>query len=104
MIWAKVFFLALEALADLKEQLSALGRGNFAPLAECSIRSLHGALDILGIRRGELPKLVAGVGRIEGLERLARGRVDPLSVNIVLIEHRRASFAWQSLHYTPSGW
>jgi hypothetical protein len=71
MIWAKSSFWRLRALADLKEQLSALGGGNFTPLAKCPIGSLHGALDILGIRRREFPKLVAGVRRVERLERLA---------------------------------
>src|ERR1051325_1945860 len=80
-----LFLVALEHRADRVEVLRALRRGDEAPALVGAVRGVDRGVQIVGAGVLERADDVVAVGGVDVLERLAARRLDPLSVDVVLV-------------------
>ncbi len=74
----------LDGIGELEERQAALLRRGLAPGLEGRLGGVRGAVDVLGARRLD-PGDDLLVGRVLDVDRLARGGVDPLAVDELLV-------------------
>ena len=76
--------MLVDRIGELQQQLGTLAGGRLAPLDECLLRGLDGAVDVLGGRTRDFGDGLAR-GGIQHLHGLPARRVDPLAADQVLM-------------------
>ena len=80
----QLVLLVGDELREAEEDLAALRCGHEPPVRVRVLRGRDGAIDVLGARAREGADQLA-VGRARRIEGLARGGVDPLAADVVLV-------------------